>query len=338
MADGLTNEGSGYYSGWRLLTATRRLHARRASSYGNVIESHCCLRHRPRAELGAAAAQSADRPARTGSAGGALTEDRARHRRHEDAAQQPDGGETFALEPVLTLSLDAPPAAAAAFDSAQRLRAAAQRPPRRHRPRRGTIRWQHRYGVERSRLPSATTWSVVAGDELLAALRRRRPARQSGACPVTGGLRRPASARQRLGGRRGDRRRRAHAPCGRRPGVVDEDRSASSARARPFIAGDGVYLSLDDSRIVALRPGDRANRVGAHAAREARRAAGARRPAVRRRRRQVLLLPRIRSTGSSAGVGGRRQARRRVPRSTRSASTTSALDNILWALDRKAAR
>jgi outer membrane protein assembly factor BamB len=91
---------------------------------------------------------------------------------------------------------------------------------------------------------------VVAGDELLAAFDTATGAAKW-SVPVTGGFAAPP-ARQRMGRGGGNGRRRPRDPCGRRQRCCGRNQLGMVAVARPFIAGDGVYLSLSDNRIVAL--------------------------------------------------------------------------------------
>src|SRR6185503_18709161 len=65
----------------------------------------------------AAVAQVGPPPKTTGSSGGPLTKTVLAIGDRKTERNNPTGGETFNLDPVLTLSLDAPPAAAAAFDT-----------------------------------------------------------------------------------------------------------------------------------------------------------------------------------------------------------------------------
>ncbi len=165
------------------------------------------------------------------------------------SAKSPTGGETFNVEPVLSVALDAEPAAPAAFDNH-----GAYLPVKSGHfvavdLDSGTIRWTH--DME-SRLEPAVGDGlvVVAGDELLSAFEA-----DSGEVrwqvPVTGGFAAPplvdtgwVIAAAADGGvftiRASD-------------GAVLWTRALGTPVAeRPFIAGDGVYFSMSDHRVVAL--------------------------------------------------------------------------------------
>ena len=161
----------------------------------------------------------------------------------------PTGGETFSLDPVLTLSLDAPPSAAAAFDTHSA-----------YVPLRtgslvaidldaGKVRWQH--DMVATQPPAVGDGLlVVAGDELLSAFDTDTGAAKW-SVPVTGGFAAPplldsgwvvaaAAAGDVLVIRAADGK------------ILWTKALGVAAVARPFIAGDGVYLSLADNRVVAL--------------------------------------------------------------------------------------
>ncbi len=197
----------------------------------------------------AAVAQVGPPPKTTGSSGGPLTKTVLAIGDRKTERNNPTGGETFNLDPVLTLSLDAPPATAAAFDTHTA-----------YVPLRsgslvaidldaGRIRWQHEMVATQ---PPAVGDGllVVAGDELLSAF-DTATGTVKWSVPVTGGFAAPplldsgwvvvaATAGDVLVIRAAD----GKVLWTKSLGVV--------AVARPFIAGDGVYLSLSDNRIVAL--------------------------------------------------------------------------------------
>jgi len=137
----------------------------------------------------AAAAQVAPPPRTAGSAAGALTRTVLAIDDKKTLRNNPTGGETFTLDPVLTLSLDAPPATAAAFDEHSA-----------YVPLRsgslvaidldaGKVRWQHEMAATQ---PPAVGDGllIVAGDELLSAFDTATGAAEW-SVPVTGGFAAP---------------------------------------------------------------------------------------------------------------------------------------------------
>jgi outer membrane protein assembly factor BamB len=161
----------------------------------------------------------------------------------------PTGGETFDLDPVLKISLDAPPAVAAAFDAHAAYVALRSGTLVAIDLDAGKVRWRHDLAATQ---PPAVGDGlvVVAGDELLAAF-DAATGEAKWSVPVAGGFSAPplldsgwvvatATATDVLVIRAAD-------------GKVLWTRSLGAAAVvRPFIAGDGVYFSLADNRVVAL--------------------------------------------------------------------------------------
>ncbi len=153
------------------------------------------------------------------------------------------------LRPALEVALDAQPAAPAAFDTTTA-----------YLPLKGgrLVAIDLRSGMLRWTAELATTWApnvdgrllIVAGDELLTAL-DVATGRPIWRVPVTGGFSAPpvAAGGWVFGASAGGDLLSIRATDGQ---VLWTRRLGSSVRVRPVPTATGVYVSLDDSRVVAL--------------------------------------------------------------------------------------